>query len=295
MTIQKTLENSRNPRAFPPGKQGLYDPAHEHDACGVGFVVNVKGRKSHKIVTDALTILINLRHRGACGCENNTGDGAGILMQMPHLFLQQACDEAKIRLPLEKQYGCGLVFLPPDRDQRCRCEAEFEKIVLEEGQEMLGWRDVPTNNGTLGETAKAGEPFIRQVFIGRSIQVTDDLAFERKLYVIRRRAENTIRYGALEYGKWFYVPSLSHRTLVYKGMLMAEQVGVYFPELATRSCKALLLWCTPGSVQTLFRAGTGPTRTDSLPTTVRSTPCVAILIGCMRDSRSLSREFLVRT
>jgi glutamate synthase domain-containing protein 1 len=231
MTIQNTSEESRNRRALPPGKQGLYDPAYEHDACGVGFVVNVKGRKSHKIVTDALTILINLRHRGACGCENNTGDGAGILMQMPHLFLQQACDEAKIRLPLEKQYGCGLVFLPPDRDQRRRCEVELEKIVVEEGQVVLGWRNVPTNNGTLGETAKAGEPFIRQVFVGRGAQVSDDLAFERKLYVIRRRVENAIRYGGLEFGKWFYIPSLSYRTLTYKGMLMAEQVGIYFPEL----------------------------------------------------------------
>ncbi len=231
MTIQNTTEDNGNRRAFPPGKQGLYDPAHEHDACGVGFVVNVKGRKSHKIVTDALTILLNLRHRGACGCENNTGDGAGILIQMPHPFLQQACEEAEIRLPAEKQYGCGLVFLPPDRDQRRRCEAEFEKIVAEEGQVMLGWRNVPTNNGTLGETAKAGEPCIRQVFVGRSAQVTDDMAFERKLYIIRRRAENTIRYGGLEYGRWFYVPSLSYRTLVYKGMLMAEQLGVYFPEL----------------------------------------------------------------
>jgi glutamate synthase domain-containing protein 2/glutamate synthase domain-containing protein 1/glutamate synthase domain-containing protein 3 len=232
MTIQKTTEDSRNRRAFPPGKQGLYDPAHEHDACGVGFVVNVKGRKSHKIVTDALTILINLRHRGACGCENNTGDGAGILIQMPHLFLQQACEEAKIALPAEKQYGCGLVFLPPDKDQRHKCEAELEKIVSEEGQPFLGWRNVPTNNGTLGETAKAGEPFIRQVFIGRDPKLTDDLAFERKLYVIRRRAENAIRYGGQEFGRWFYVPSLSHRTLVYKGMLMAEQVNAFFPELA---------------------------------------------------------------
>ncbi|HWQ90406.1 MAG TPA: glutamate synthase central domain-containing protein, partial [Clostridia bacterium] len=220
-----------NRRTGLPAKQGLYDPQNEHDACGVGFVVNVKGRKSHAIVRDALTILINLRHRGACGCENNTGDGAGILVQMPHKFLQQACDEARIPLPDEKAYGCGLVFLPPDLEQRRRCQAEFEKIVREEGQTLLGWRSVPTNNGTLGDTAKAGEPFMGQVFIGRGSQIKDDLAFERKLYIIRRRAENAIRYGHLEYGHWFYVPSLSHRTLVYKGMLMAEQVGTYFPEL----------------------------------------------------------------
>ncbi len=221
----------RRPLPGLPPKQGLYDPHYEHDSCGVGFVVNVKGRKSHAIVRDALTILINLRHRGACGCENNTGDGAGILVQMPHEFLQQACDEARIRLPAPREYGCGLVFLPPDSAQRRRCEAEFERIVREEGQTLLGWRNLPTNNGTLGETARAGEPFIRQVFIGRDPKITEDLAFERKLYVIRRRAENSIRYGHLEYGRWFYIPSLSHRTLVYKGMLMAEQLGPYFPEL----------------------------------------------------------------
>ena len=221
----------RRPLPGLPPKQGLYDPHYEHDACGVGFVVNVRGRKSHAIVRDALTILINLRHRGACGCENNTGDGAGILVQMPHEFLQQACDEARIRLPAPKAYGCGLVFLPPDSAQRQRCEAEFERIVREEGQTLLGWRNLPTNNGTLGETARAGEPFIRQVFIGRDPKIAEDLAFERKLYVIRRRAENSIRYGHLEFGRWFYIPSLSHRTLVYKGMLMAEQLGPYFPEL----------------------------------------------------------------
>ncbi|HEY9175535.1 MAG TPA: glutamate synthase central domain-containing protein, partial [Verrucomicrobiae bacterium] len=214
-----------------PAAQGLYDPQFEHDACGVGFVVNVKGRKSHAIVRDAVTILVNLRHRGACGCENNTGDGAGILVQMPHAFLQQACDEAKIELPGEKQYGCGLVFLPPNREQRHQCKAAFEAIIREEGQRFLGWRFVPTNDGTLGATAKAGEPCIQQVFIGRDPKITDDLEFERKLYIIRRRAENTIRYGGAEYAKWFYLPSLSSRTLVYKGMLMAEQLGPYFPEL----------------------------------------------------------------
>jgi glutamate synthase domain-containing protein 2/glutamate synthase domain-containing protein 1/glutamate synthase domain-containing protein 3 len=217
-------------RATPPPKQGLYDPQYEHDSCGVGFVVNVKGRKSHSIVSDALTILMNLRHRGACGCENNTGDGAGILVQMPHAFLQQVADEARLRLPDQNQYGCGLVFLPPSKEQRRRCELEVEHIIAEEGQTCLGWRNVPTNNGTLGETAKTGEPFIRQVFIGRDPKITDDLAFERKLYVIRRRAENALRYGA-DYGRSFYVPSLSARTLVYKGMLMAEQLADYFPEL----------------------------------------------------------------
>lgn len=236
-------KNGGMPRPGLPPKQGLYDPQFEHDACGVGFVVHVEGRKSHAIVQDALTVLINLRHRGACGCENNTGDGAGILIQMPDLFLRQACDEARIRLPGERQYGCGLVFLPQEKGQREQCEAAFERIIREEGQISLGWRNVPTNNGTLGDTAKAGEPFMRQVFIGRHPAIKDDLAFERKLYVIRRRAENEIRYGGLDFGHWFYIASLSHRTLVYKGMLMAEQLGSYFPELGdplTQSALALV-------------------------------------------------------
>src|SRR6187399_983090 len=125
----RTPVNDEMAQRTAPGKQGLYDPRHEHDSCGVGFVVNVKGRKSHSIVTDALTILVNLRHRGACGCENNTGDGAGILVQMPHELLKQSCDEAKIRLPEVNHYGCGLVFLPKNREDRRRCEAEFERIV----------------------------------------------------------------------------------------------------------------------------------------------------------------------
>ncbi len=236
-------KNGGMPRTGLPPKQGLYDPQFEHDACGVGFVVHVEGRKSHAIVQDALTVLINLRHRGACGCENNTGDGAGILIQMPDLFLRQACDEARIRLPGERQYGCGLVFLPQEKGQREQCEAAFERIIREEGQTFLGWRNVPTNNGTLGDTAKASEPFMRQVFIGRHPAIKDDLAFERKLYVIRRRAENEIRYGGLDFGHWFYIASLSHRTLVYKGMLMAEQLGSYFPELGdplTQSALALV-------------------------------------------------------
>src|SRR4051794_10094945 len=166
----------------PPPKQGLYDPRFEHDACGVGFVVNVAGKKSHKIISDALTILINLDHRGACGCEVNTGDGAGILMQMPHKFLEAACAEAKIKLPAFGQYGAGLVFLPRNPTARKQCEKKFEEIVAEEGQTFLGWRTVPCDNSSLGNTAQASEPFIRQAFIGRAADLTDDMTFERKLY-----------------------------------------------------------------------------------------------------------------
>src|SRR6266511_2230620 len=215
-----------------PPKQGLYDPRFEHDACGVGFVVNIKGEKSHEIIEQALTVLQNLDHRGACGCEENTGDGAGILMQIPHAFLKDACAGLGFQLPDPGEYGVGMIFLPDHRSQRRQFEKTIEKIITEEGQKCLGWRKVPTDNMYLGDTAKECEPFVRQVFIGRGAAVTDDLTFERKLYVIRRRAENAIRYARLPGGDFFYIPSLSGRTLIYKGMLTARQVETYFPDLS---------------------------------------------------------------
>src|SRR5512145_1566273 len=190
-----------------PPKQGLYDPRFEHDACGVGFVVNIKGDKSREIVDQALTVLENLDHRGACGCEENTGDGAGILLQVPHNFLQHACEGLGFRLPEPGQYGVGIAFLPDHREQRRRFEGIVKDIIVSEGQRLLGWRKVPTDNMYLGETAKSCEPFVRQVFIGRGEGIKDDMAFERKLYVIRRRAENAIRYGGLSGGEYFYISS----------------------------------------------------------------------------------------
>ena len=215
-----------------PHQQGLYDPFFEHDSCGIGFVVNIKGQASHQIVDQALTVLQNLDHRGACGCEENTGDGAGILLQIPHAFLRHACDGLGFQLPKGGQYGVGMVFLPPDRDQRHQCEKHLEEIVRQQGLQLLGWRSVPTDNFYLGDTAKACEPFIRQVFISRDAALQDDMAFERKLYVIRRQAENAIRYGDLAGGDYFYVPSLSCRTLVYKGMLTPRQVVTFYPDLS---------------------------------------------------------------
>ena len=214
-----------------PPKQGLYDPKFEHDACGVGFVVNIKGHRSHEIVEQALTVLENLDHRGACGCEENTGDGAGILLQVPHAFFQHACDGLGFHLPEPGRYGVGMIFLPPDRGQRHRCERAIEEIITDEGQKLLGWRTVPTDSLHLGETAKSCEPFMQQVFIGRSDAINDDLAFERKLYVIRRRAENTLRYGKDAVGEFFYIPSLSYKTIIYKGMLTARQITTFYPDL----------------------------------------------------------------
>jgi glutamate synthase (ferredoxin) len=219
-------------RLGPPPKQGLYDPQFEHDSCGVGFVVNMKGKKSHQIILDGIQALVNLDHRGACGCEANTGDGAGILMQVPHEFLVKVTSKPGFKLPVAGQYGLGMLFMPKNSAERDGVKAALAKIISEEGQTLLGWRDIPTDNASLGKTAVAAEPHMMQVFIGRNAAIKDDAAFERKLYVIRKVAEQRIRYGGkIAGGKWFYVSSLSCKTCIYKGMLMPEQVAKYFPDL----------------------------------------------------------------
>jgi glutamate synthase (ferredoxin) len=238
-TSKHTVKRRHLVGGLPP-KQGLYDPQFEHDSCGVGFVVNVKGKRSHDIIRQALQILINLRHRGACGCEVNTGDGAGILIQMPHRFFQQACADANIALPGPGQYGMGNLFLPAEEPHRLKCERRMNEIIEEEGQTVLGWRTVPTNNSNLGDTARAGEPAVRQVFIGRNPSLETEMDFERKLYVIRRRAENAIRYSGNKSTAEFYVCSLSFKTLVYKGMLMSEQVEEYYPDLTDPAMETAL-------------------------------------------------------
>ncbi|HEU4604549.1 MAG TPA: glutamate synthase central domain-containing protein, partial [Steroidobacteraceae bacterium] len=227
-------------RTTRPEKQGLYDPAYEHDACGVGFVVDIKGRKSHKILQQGLQVLTNLDHRGACGAETNTGDGAGVLMQMPHKFLTGAAKKIGVDLPNVGEYGCGIVFLPRNATLRRRIEERFEQIVQSEGLTILGWRTVPTNNSMLGETAKSCEPFMRQVFVGRNPELKSELAFERKLYVIRKRAYSEIRASTLEGAASWYVASLSHKTLVYKGMLLTEQLAQYFPDLSDPTMETAL-------------------------------------------------------
>ncbi|MCC7120840.1 MAG: glutamate synthase large subunit [Gammaproteobacteria bacterium] len=210
---------------------GLYDPASEHDACGVGFVVDIKGRKSHATIERALTILDNLEHRGACGCEVNTGDGAGILIQIPDPFLRRECAKLGIELPAAGAYGVGLVFLPRDEAEAATCEREFARIVAEEGQTLLGWRELPVDDGAIGPSARACEPAFKQILIGRTGDLADD-AFERRLYVIRKRIEHAIWGSTMREKALFYVPSLSHRTLVYKGMLNAAQVKLQFPDLS---------------------------------------------------------------
>ncbi len=215
-----------------PKKQGLYDPQFEHDSCGIGFVVNIKGKRSHKIVRQAIEVLVNLQHRGACGCETNTGDGAGILIQMPDEFIQKICTDEGIKLPGYKNYGVAMMFLPPDKRQRNKIEKVFENIVKEEGQKFLGWRTVPTDNSLLGNTAKSCEPFVRQAFIERNPEIKDNIDFERKLYVIRMRSDNQIRYSGMKGGEYYYVCSISYKTIVYKGMLTTNQLDPYYPELS---------------------------------------------------------------
>jgi glutamate synthase (ferredoxin) len=209
-----------------PVKQGLYDPQFEHDACGVGFIVHKSGKKSHAIVEQGLTILENLEHRGACGCETNTGDGAGILMQIPHKFLVKVASAANIALPEVGQYGVGMVYASPDAETRKHGRKAFEKLVESEGLKVLGWRDVPTDNSSLGATAQSSEPFMQQVFIGRSPDLADDLAFDRKLFVLRKLAHTAIRASKID--AYWYPSSFSCRTIVYKGMLMTAQVGLYY-------------------------------------------------------------------
>ncbi len=214
-----------------PPPQGLYDPRHEHDACGFGFVCDIQGRRSHAIVRDALTVLVNLEHRGASGAEKATGDGAGLLMQLPHAFLARAAGAAGVKLPAPGQYGVGMLFLPQDAQSREACVRLVEGVVATEGLKLLGWREVPTDNAGLGATAKASQPVISQLFLGRPEGLADEMAFERKLYVVRRLVEKEVSRSAIPQRGQFYVPSLSTRTIVYKGMLNASQLVTFYPDL----------------------------------------------------------------
>ena len=216
--------------------QGLYDQSREHDSCGVGFVVNIKGKQSHVLVQQAREVMTNLSHRGACGCEVNTGDGAGILIQLPHRFFQSEAERLGFVLPDPKSYGVGMVFLPHDPDERAQIQDLFTRISTQEGQHVLGWRDVPTDASQLGATAQSGTPVIRQVFIGRGDTLNHEADahahFERKLYVIRKRVHHSVEALPLSQAHLFYVASLSSNKIVYKGMLTADQVEGMFPDLS---------------------------------------------------------------
>jgi glutamate synthase (NADPH) large chain len=214
---------------FPPA-QGLYDPRHEHDACGIGFVASIRGQKSHEILRKAIQVLINLTHRGACGCDPETGDGAGVLIQVPHKFFARECSQLGFALPEPGRYGVGMVFLPVEKHQRLQCEGFVEHIVVEEGLNVLGWRDTPVDGSTIGRVARGSQPYIQQVFVACPPEMEED-AFERKLYVVRKRVEREIASSDIPGKGMFYVPSLSSRTIVYKGLLLAPQIDKFYAEL----------------------------------------------------------------
>ncbi len=247
-------------RPRPIQTQGLYDPSQEHDACGFGFVVDTKGRPSHDIVRKALQVLCNLEHRGASGSEKATGDGAGILTQIPHAFLAARCRPMGVVLPAPGEYGLGMLFLPPDDRNRHACERILEEVIEEEGQKVLGWRDVPTDNAHLGVTARASQPVIRQIFISRGADTPAGDALERKLYAIRRLAEKRVSRSVLPGRGYFYISSLSSRTVVYKGMLNSEQLGSFYPDLGEDTFVSGL-----GMVHSRFSTNTFPSWSRAHP------------------------------
>ncbi|EIL87978.1 glutamate synthase, large subunit [Rhodanobacter fulvus Jip2] len=226
-----------------PRAQGLYDPSNEHDACGVGFVAHIKGRKTHEIVQQGLMILRNLDHRGAVGADPLMGDGAGILIQIPDGFYREEMAAQGVVLPPPGEYGVGMVFLPKEHASRLACEQELERTVHAEGQVVLGWRDVRVDDSMpMSPAVKAREPVIRQIFIGRGPDIMVPDALERKLYVIRKTSSHAIRALHLKHGQEYFVPSMSTRTVVYKGLLLAGQVGQYYLDLADpRTVSALAM------------------------------------------------------
>lgn len=214
-----------------PSAQGLYSPDHEHDSCGVGFLCHLKGKRSHDLIEGALQMCINMDHRGGCGCDPQTGDGAGIFFQLPHKFFQAIAPDCGLTLPEEGDYAVGFVYLSPDPAHSRQAMAMVEEIITNEGQIVLGWRDVPVVSSLLGKASRACEPIMKQVFIGRGPGLTTRLDFERKLYIIRRVAADFVRYRDISGGEHFYFSSLSSSTMVYKGMLTTTQLAEYFPDL----------------------------------------------------------------
>jgi glutamate synthase (NADPH/NADH) large chain len=226
---------------------GLYDASREHDACGVGFVAHIKGQRAHSIIAQGLKILENLDHRGAVGADKLMGDGAGILIQIPDEYFRAEMAAAGIALPPPGEYGVGQVFLPKEHASRLACEQELERAVRAEGQVLLGWRDVPVDREMpMSPTVRAKEPVLRQIFIGRGADVIVPDALERKLYVIRKTASAAIQALKLTHSREYYVPSMSCRTIIYKGLLLADQVGKYYKDLTDPSAVSAL-----GSVRSL--------------------------------------------
>jgi glutamate synthase (NADPH/NADH) large chain len=213
---------------------GLYHPSFEHDSCGIGFVANIKGIKSHQHISDALTILENMEHRGACGCETNTGDGAGIMVQIPHEFFFDECVRLGVHLPAFGKYGVGVLFFPKDIRLKEECREIFSRCAEKMGLEILVYRKVPINPTNIGATALSVEPEIEQVIITCPDYINDAEAFERKLFVLRNYAAHTINNTVRKNNVGFYLASLSYKTLVYKGQLTSHQVREYFTDLSNK-------------------------------------------------------------
>jgi glutamate synthase (NADPH/NADH) large chain len=233
--------------------RGLYRPEFERDACGIGFVANIKGNKNHQVVSDALTILENMEHRGACGCENNTGDGAGILIQTPHAFFFDECLKMGVHLPAFGRYGVGSVFFPREIRLREECRDIFSRTAEELGLEVLAWRKVPVNPEDIGFTARSVEPEIEQVFVACPDHISDPMAFERKLFVLRNYASHLINNSVKKDPIGFYIASLSYKVIVYKGQLTSKQVRTYYPDLNNKKVVSAL-----GLVHSRFATNTFP-------------------------------------
>ena len=214
-----------------PAAQGLYDPALEKDSCGVGFIADIQGRKSHQIVEDALAIVCNLEHRGAVGADPRAGDGAGILVQMPHKFFTKQADKLGFQLPAPGEYAVGVLFMPRDPDWRQIIRDIYAQTIKREGMVLIGWRDVPTDNSTLGVTVKPTEPVHQQVFIGRGKKIKNEDDFERRLYILRKLISQKIYSRRERRLSGYYPVSISCRTVVYKGMFLADQLATYYPDL----------------------------------------------------------------
>jgi len=223
-----------------PEKQGLYNPSNEHDSCGIGFVANIKNRKSHKVVQQGLSILACLTHRGGAGADPLAGDGAGILIQIPDKLLREDCADLGMTLPAIGKYSVGMTFLPQGEEARAACEKAIEKIVISEGQLIIGWRDLPTDNSWLSDSVREVEPFIRQIFIGKGENCSDTNAFESKLFVIRKQSHQAVSAGNLARGEQFYITSMSARTLCFKGMMLADRVDKYYTDLQDERLESAL-------------------------------------------------------
>ncbi len=216
---------------YPPAQQGLYHPAFEHDNCGMGFIVNLNGEKSHDVIKKGIEILINLTHRGACGCDPDTGDGAGILIQIPHRFFERECLSLGFSLPEPRTYGIGMIFLPVEKQPRRVCEGIVERVAEEEGLTVLGWRDTPVDADAIGRLARSMQPYIQQIFLrGPAGMSQDDL--ERKLFLVRRRCETEVQNADIREKEFFYIPSMSSRTIIYKGLLLAPQIPAFYEDLS---------------------------------------------------------------